>query len=160
MNRNVQLHMPSDREVLMIRHFSASAKNLFRAYTDPDILKRWMNGPEGWSLEVCEIDLRVGGRFRYEWRAARGEIMGMGGEYREIVEPLRLVTTEIYDEDWTGGETLVTTTFRDENDGAVLTTTILYSSMEARDAALRTGMKEGMEDSFQDLDTYFAGIVS
>ncbi len=152
MNTKTTVTMPNDRELVVTRRFSASAKNVFAAYTRPELVKRWLNGPDGWSLEVCEIDLRVGGRFRYEWRSPEGETMGMGGEYREIAAPARLVTTELYDADWTGGETLVTTHFREDGDGTAVATTIRYSSREARDRALETGMTDGMEATYRALD--------
>lgn len=143
---------PSEREVMVTRRFAASVESLFAAYTRPELVKRWLNGPTGWALEVCDIDLRVGGQFRYEWHHTDGETMGMRGEYKEIVVPSRLVTTELFDEDWTGGETTVTTTFREEGDGATVRTRILYSSREARDGALQTDMADGMEASFSTLE--------
>ena len=149
--------MPSDREVTVTRRFSATAENVFAAYTKPELVTRWLSGPEGWRLAVCDIDLRVGGRFRYEWRHTSGEGMGMGGEYREIEQSVRLITTELFDADWTGGETVVTTLFRREVDGTVVTMTILYSSREARDGALATGMADGMEASYRALDEALGG---
>lgn len=148
---------PSDREVAVTRRFSAAAESVFAAYTRPELVKRWLAGPEGWSLVVCDIDLRVGGLFRYEWRHTSGEEMGMSGEYRTVEEPVRLVTTELYDADWTGGETVVTTLFLQEVDGTLVTTTILYSSKKARDGALSTGMADGLEASFRVLDEVVGG---
>jgi uncharacterized protein YndB with AHSA1/START domain len=125
---------------------------LFAAYTKPELVKRWLNGPNGWRLKVCDIDLRVGGTFRYEWENSAGDVMGMGGEFIEIRAPVRLVTTEKYDADWTGGETRVTTVFQEDDDGTTVTTTIRYSSPEARDGALATGMTGGMEGSYLALE--------
>ena len=152
MTHETTVTMPSDREIAIERRVSASVESVFVAYTDPELVKRWLGGPEGWSLDVCEIDLRVGGRFRYEWRHANGEEMGMDGEYRAIEEPTKLVTTELFDADWTEGETLVTTHFREDERGTTISTTIRYSSKAARDGALETGMTEGMEASFQALE--------
>jgi uncharacterized protein YndB with AHSA1/START domain len=103
-----------------------------------------MLGPPGWTMPVCEIDLRVGGAFRYVWRDQDGNDMGMGGVYREIVPPERVVHNETFDEDWTGGETLVTTLLTEEAGKTTVAITVLYASREARDGALSTGMPEGM----------------
>ena len=101
---NLKVTMHSDREIVMTRDFDAPRSLVFEAYTKPELLKRWLFGPDGWSFAVCEIDLKVGGKYRYVWRHSDGPEMGMGGVYREIVPPERLVCTELFDEDWTGGE--------------------------------------------------------
>src|SRR6185503_3862502 len=125
---------PSDREVQAIRLFNAPRELVFKALTTPDLLMRWMHGPNGWTLAVCEVDLRVGGAFRYVWRKANGREMGMGGIFREIVPPARIVHAEQFDEDWTGGETVVTTTLTEHAATTTLTVTVLYVSKAARDA--------------------------
>ena len=90
---------PSEREIVMTRVFDAPRQLLFEAHTKPDLVKRWLLGPPGWSMPVCEIDLRVGGKFRYVWRRDNdGTQMGMGGVYREIEAPERIVNTEKFDE--------------------------------------------------------------
>ena len=144
----LQVTTPTEREIVLTRAFDAPRRLVFDALTEPELLKRWLLGPPGWSLEVCEIDLRVGGAFRYVWRNADGTDMGMGGIYREIVPPDRIVHTELYDEDWTGGETLVTTVLTEQDGRTILTTTVRYASGEARDAALRSGMEEGLGASY------------
>src|SRR5882724_8242512 len=92
---------PSDREIVMTRDFSAPPHLVFDAYTKPELLKKWLLGPPGWTMPVCEIDLRVDGRYRYVWRNSDGTEMGMGGVFREIVQPGRGVCTQLFDEDWT-----------------------------------------------------------
>lgn len=146
----------SDREIVMTRRFHAPRALVFDALTKPEILKRWLNGPEGWSLPVCEIDLRVGGAFRYVWRGPDGTEMGMSGVFREIAPPARMVHTELFDEDWTGGETLVTTELEESDGGTTLTTTVLYASQEGRDGALKSGMEQGLGESYDTLDDLFA----
>jgi uncharacterized protein YndB with AHSA1/START domain len=141
----VTLTMPSDREVQVTRAFNAPRPLVFRALTTPDLLKRWMHGPNGWTLAVCEIDLRPGGAFRYVWRKANGREMGMSGTFQEIVPPERLVHAEAFDDDWTGGETMVTTTLAERGATTLLTVTVLYTSKAARDAALETNFVTGME---------------
>jgi uncharacterized protein YndB with AHSA1/START domain len=110
-------------------------------------------------MELCEVDLRVGGRYRYEWNGPDGELMAVGGEFREVDPPSRLVTTELFDEDWTGGETLVTADFIDQAGQTRLEMTILYSSREARDGALASGMTEGMEMGYAGLDELLPSLA-
>ena len=146
--RTVTLTLPTDREVRVTRRFDAPRALVFRALTTPDILKRWLLGPDGWALEVCTIDLRVGGAFRYVWRKPSGREMGMGGVYRTIEPPKRLIYTELFDDDWTGGETVVTTTLDEDRGVTTLTSTILFASKAARDAARETGFADGMEQAY------------
>lgn len=143
---------PSDREISMTRIFNAPRRLVFEAYTKPHLLSRWLLGPEGWTMPVCEIDLAVGGRYRYVWRHKDGREMAMGGVYREIVVPERLVTTELFDEDWTGGETLSTLVLVEQGGMTTMTTTVVYASQQARDGALRSGMTDGLEAGYSRLD--------
>ena len=108
----------------MTRDFDAPRSLVFEAYTKPELLKRWLFGPDGWSFAVCEIDLKVGGKYRYVWRHEDGREMGMGGVYREIVPPERLVCTELFDEDWTGGEALGTIVLTEKDGKTTLTQTM------------------------------------
>ena len=75
----LQVSLPSDTEILMTRVFDAPRRLVFAALTQADLLRRWFNGPPGWRLDVCEIDARVGGKYRYVWAGSNGEVMGMGG---------------------------------------------------------------------------------
>src|SRR2546422_8615580 len=93
-----------EREIVMTRIFNATCDLVFEALTKPELVKRWLLGPPGWSMPVCEIDLRVGGSYRYVWRRDNGEEMGMRGVYREVTPPERLVTTEAFDTPWYPGE--------------------------------------------------------
>jgi uncharacterized protein YndB with AHSA1/START domain len=146
-----------EREILITRAFDAPRAFVFDAHTKPELVRRWLLGPPGWTMPVCEIDLRVGGHFRYVWRNAEGRDMGMGGVYREIVRPERIVSTEVFDEDWTGGETVNTLTFAEQAGRTTMTNIVLYSSAEARDGALKSGMTEGMEAGYGLLDKMLAG---
>lgn len=147
----LEVTTPSDREVRMTRVFDAPRALVFRAFTEPKLVKRWLLGPPGWTMPVCEIDPRPGGAMRYEWRGPSGESMGMSGTFREVAPPERLVHTELFDEDWTGGETVVTTLFVESGGTTTVTVTVLYVSREARDAAIATGMARGMEQSYERL---------
>ncbi|MGH9759488.1 MAG: SRPBCC family protein, partial [Blastocatellia bacterium] len=129
---------PTDREILMTRVFDAPRHLVFEAMTKPELLKRWFHGPPGWSLEVCEVDLRVGGAYRYVWRNVDGSEMGMGGVYREVLPPERIVATEKFDEAWYPGEAVGTMTLLEQLGRTTLTTRVRYESNEIRDAVLKT----------------------
>jgi uncharacterized protein YndB with AHSA1/START domain len=141
---------PTDREVVITRVVNAPRRLVFDAWTKPEHLKQWLTGWEGWSLPVCEIDLRPGGKWRYVWRNADGAEMEMAGDYREVVPPERLVTTERWGPEWP--ETLNTVVLTEQDRQTTITLTVTYPSKEARDAALATGMKEGMDVSYARLD--------
>lgn len=148
----MQLTLPNDREILVERRFEAPRELVFRALTEPELLKQWMWGPEEWRLLNCTIDLKVGGKLRYEWGKPGGPVMGLSGVFREIQRPGRLVHTELFDEDWTGGETVVTTLLAEKAGQTVMTMTVRYASKEARDGALQTPMEEGMAQTYDRLD--------
>jgi uncharacterized protein YndB with AHSA1/START domain len=143
---------PSDREAVITRVVDAPRGMVFDAHTKPELVQRWLLGPPGWTMPVCEIDLRVGGKYRYEWRDAGGRSMGMGGTFTEIVRPSRIVATQLFDQDWTGGETIVSTDIVEKDGKCTIRTTVRYASREARDAALQTGMTSGMEMGYARLD--------
>jgi uncharacterized protein YndB with AHSA1/START domain len=143
---------PSDREIVISRAFDAPRALVFDCHTKPELVCRWLLGPPGWSMPVCDIDLRVGGKYRYVWRNDDGREMGMGGVFHEIAPPECIVTTELFDEDWTGGEARNVTVFTEADRRTTMTMTIAYSSREARDGALATGMTGGMEQSYQRLE--------
>ncbi len=145
-----------DREIVIRRDFAAPRHLVFDAYTKPELVRRWLLGPPGWTMPVCEIDLRVGGKYRYEWRNQKGGAMAMGGVHREIVVPERLTATQIFDDDWTGGETIGTIVLAEAAGGTALTQTILYASAAARAAALATPMADGMEAGFMNLERLLA----
>jgi uncharacterized protein YndB with AHSA1/START domain len=110
-------------------------------------------------MPVCDIDLRVGGRYRYVWRRDRdGTEMGMGGVYREIVVPERIVSTERFDEAWYPGEGVGTVVLVERGGKTILTQTMLYESREARDAALRSGMETGVKASYDRLAALLASM--
>jgi uncharacterized protein YndB with AHSA1/START domain len=150
--RKVQVTAPSEREIVMTRVFGAPRHLVFDAWTNPELLKQWLLGPPGWTMPVCEIDLRVGGRYRYVWRGPDGTEMGMGGVHREVVVPERIVNTQLFDQDWTGGKTVGTLVLVERDGKTTVTNSVLYSSKEARDAALLTGMADGVGMEYERLD--------
>ena len=147
----LKLTVGSDRELVMTRVFNAPRRLVFEAMTKPELVKQWLLGPPGWSMPVCEIDLRVGGKYRYVWRNADGREMGMGGVYREIVRPERLVATEKFDESWYPGEALDTSVLVEQDGRTTLTTTVQYESREVRDAVMKSPMESGVAASYDRL---------
>jgi len=143
---------PSEREVAMTRVFDAPRRLVFDAWTSPEHVPHWMLGPEGWTMPVCEINLRPGGAWRFVWRRSNGTEMEMNGVYREIKPPERLVSTENWGADWP--ETLNTVVLSEKDGKTTMTLTVLYPSKEAREAALKTGMKDGASQSFDRLAEY------
>jgi uncharacterized protein YndB with AHSA1/START domain len=155
----LQITTPSNREIAMTRVFDAPRRLVYDAFTKPELVKQWLLGPPGWSMPVCEIDLRVGGAYRFVWRNTKGKEMGMGGVYREIVPQERLVSTEVFDEAWYPGESLITTTLIEQGGKTTLTSTILYVSQEARDGVLKSGMESGVAASYDRLAELLVSIA-
>jgi uncharacterized protein YndB with AHSA1/START domain len=152
-----QATLPSDHEVKVTRQFAAPRALVYEAYTTPSLVQRWLLGPPGWTMPVCEMDVRVGGKFRWRWRSDRdGKEFGFYGEYREVSPPHRIVNTSFFDPGEVGGDmgngAVTTVELTEENGVTTLVTLMNYGSKEARDAAVSTGMTDGMEQSYQRLD--------
>jgi uncharacterized protein YndB with AHSA1/START domain len=147
---------PSDREIAMTRAFDAPRRLVFDAWTKPELLKRWLGVFGGWSMDACEVDLKVGGRYRFVWRGPDGSKMAMGGVYREVVPGERLVATETFDDPWYGGEAVGTTVFVEQGGKTTVTTTVRYASREVRDAVLKSPMESGVAKSYDALDQVLA----
>ena len=142
-----------ERELVMRRTFDAPRHLVFDAFSKPELVRQWLLGPPGWSMPVCEIDFRVGGKYRYVWRHDRnGNEMGMGGVYREIVTPERIVNTETFDEPWYPGEAVGTLVLTEETGKTKVTQTVLYASREARDGVLQSPMESGVAASYDRLE--------
>ena len=157
--RTMELTTRGNREIVMTRVFDAPRHLVFEALTKPELVKRWLLGPDGWSMPVCEIDLRVGGSYRYVWRRDRDGIeMGMGGVYREIAAPERIVATEKFDESWYPGEAVGTFSLIEQGGKTTLTQTVLYESREAREAVLKSGMQSGVDASYNRLAELLAAL--
>jgi uncharacterized protein YndB with AHSA1/START domain len=147
---------PSDTEVVMTRVFDAPRHLVFDAWTKPEHIPHWMLGPEGWTMPVCEVDLRPGGEWHFVWRQGDGAEMEMRGVYHEVDPPARIVNTESWGGNWP--DTLNTMELTEENGLTRVTMTIRYPSKEARDAAIQTGMKEGATASFDRLEALLARL--
>jgi uncharacterized protein YndB with AHSA1/START domain len=155
----LQVSTPSDREVAMTRVFDAPRRLVFDAFTKPELIKRWLGVREGWTMSVCEVDLTVGGAYRYEWRGPKGEDLGMGGVYREITRPDRIVCTERFDAPFDQGEAIDTTVWMEQDGKTTVTITVLAPSREVRDAVLKSGMTTGVEQGYETLDRVLASIA-
>jgi uncharacterized protein YndB with AHSA1/START domain len=147
-----------DREIVMTRVFEAPRTLVFEAFTKPELVRQWLLGPPGWSMPVCEIDLRVGGRYRYVWRNVNGNEMGMGGVYREILAPEKVVATEKFDQSWYPGEAVGTILLVEQGGRTTLTQTVLYESREARDVVLTSPMESGVAAGYDRLEELLASI--
>ena len=153
----LRISASGEREIVIKRVFDAPRQLIFEAYTKPELVVRWLLGPPGWSMPVCEIDLRPGGRYRYVWRNDEdGTTMGMGGVYREVVPPARLVCTEEFDEAWYPGGAVCAIELVEDGGRTTLTQTMLYASRGARDGVLKSPMERGLKASFDRL----AGLMS
>jgi uncharacterized protein YndB with AHSA1/START domain len=142
----------SDREIVITRAFAAPRRLVFEAFRKPELVRQWLLGPPDWAMPVCEIDFRVGGRYRYVWRHANGNEMGMGGVYREIVAPERIVATEKFDQPWYPGEAVGTVVLTEQGGKTTLTQTIVYESQEARDLVIKSPMGHGLAASYDRLE--------
>jgi uncharacterized protein YndB with AHSA1/START domain len=148
---------PSELEVVMTRVFDAPRSMVFEAFSKPELLKQWF-GPRGWSLAVCEVDLRVGGGFRFVLEGPDGKKMGMRGVYKEIAPPERSVHMESFDD--YPGESRVTAVFVEEGGKTTMTVTVLYESKFVRDAVLQSGMEHGAAETYDRLAEMLAGTLS
>jgi len=154
---NITAH--GNREILVTRLFDAPRRLVFDAYTKAELIKQWLLGPDGWSMPVCKVDLRVGGKYRYVWKSdADGREMGMGGIYREVVPPERIVVTEVFDEAWYPGDAVDTIVLVENAGQTTLTQTIRYNSPETRDAVLKSPMQKGMAASYDRLDKFVPSL--
>jgi len=147
---------PSDREIVMTRVVNAPRRLVWDAWTKPEHLPHWMLGPAGWTMPVCEIDLRPGGAWHFLWRKSDGSELEMRGAYKEIAPPERLVSTESWGGDWP--ETLNTLVLTEKDGKTTISQTVLYPSKDARDAATKTGMKDGVSESYDRLAEYLGTL--
>jgi len=146
---------PSDTEILIERDFDAPRHLVYRAYTEPDLVRRWWPGERG-RMETCEIDLRVGGRWRFVNRHPKGEA-AFHGEYREITPYSRLVFTEIFEE-FPDTVSVVTSEFVEEGGKTRFTAKVRYPSLEVRDMVIASGMSRGAGISYDRLEDLVARL--
>jgi uncharacterized protein YndB with AHSA1/START domain len=143
-----------DTDIVITRSFDAPRKHVFKAYTEPALIRRWMTGPPGWIVSVCEVDLKVGGRYRWGWKSDKdGMEMEATGVYKEITAPAKVVCTETFNPAWYAGEMVGSIDLAERGKGTFLTQTLRYASREAREMVLKSGMDQGLAYSYDNLAT-------
>ena len=155
-SRKATVRLPTDEQILITRDFDAPQELVFRAFTTPELVRRWWHAKRG-EVTTCEIDLRVGGKWRYVMVTEDGTEVAFHGDYREIVPNERIVSTEFYEgvpegvseEDAT---TVNTATFAEADGKTTLTILVQAPSKAARDAIIESGMEDGLQDALQLLD--------
>lgn len=154
---SADVSMPTESTVRVRRSFRAPRALVYRAHTEPELVRRWMLGPPGWTMPVCEMDVRVGGKYLWRWRSEEdGKEFGFHGEFTEVDAPSRLAHTEFFDPGDVGGDmgegSVIRDTFEEHDGVTTLTVLMDFHTKAARDAAVATGMTDGMEQSFKLLD--------
>jgi len=153
----LQVTTPTERELCLTRVFVAPRHLVFAALSKPELVSRWMGGLPGWTMTECEIDFRVGGKYRYAWRHESGAEMGLGGEYLEISPPDRTVHTEKFDQAWYEGGAVITTVLTEVDGRTTMVGTVRYDSQEIRDHVLQTPMEQGVGVSYDRLEDVVTG---
>ena len=145
--------LPTDEQILITREFAAPRHLVYKAWTTPELVKRWWHAKRG-TMTVAEIDLRVGGKWRYAMVTEGGFEVGFHGEFREVVPNERLVSTEVYEgiPDAEEHAALNTLTLTETNDGTILTVLVEHPTKEGRDAHIDSGMEPGMQDAMDLLE--------
>jgi uncharacterized protein YndB with AHSA1/START domain len=152
-SRKATVTLPSEREILITREFDAPRHLVYKAWTTPELVKRWWSGHRG-EVKSVEIDLRVGGRWRYVMVANGGFEVAFHGEYREIVPDQRIVTTEVYElpEAPEGEGALNIVTFTEADGRTTLTLLVQTASRQDRDAIIDSGMEVGLQEQMELLE--------
>ena len=158
-----QVSLPSDTDVRVTRDFAAPRTLVWDAHTKPELVRRWMLGPPGWSMPVCDMDVRPGGKYVWRWRSdENGAEFGFHGDYREVEAPAKTVHAEYYDPGDVGGAmdisqpAIIHTMFTEANGITTLEMIMKFATRDIRDAAVSTGMTDGMEMGYERLDALFA----
>lgn len=163
MHKPLSVTLPNDREVRVLRSLNAPRKHVWDAFTKPELIRRWMLGPPGWTMPVCEMDVRVGGAYRWRWRSREdGKEFGFVGNFLEVEPPAKLVHEEHFDPGDVGGPmsiepAIVTTTFDEAGGVTTISVSIVFASKDSRDGAISTGMTDGMEMSYAGLERILTG---
>ena len=159
MKNEMKLLTSGDRDIIVTRSFDAPRQLIWDAHTKPELIKRWLSGPPGWTMSVCEMDLSIGGKYRWVWQGPDKVEMGMGGVHKEVVPPERIVNTQRFDQDWTGGEAIGTLVLTEQGGKTLLTNTVRYASKDARDGCLKTPMDQGMAMGYDRLEEFLSTIT-
>ena len=146
------LKTEGDKYVIVTRRFAAPPKAVYRAHTEPELLRKWLLGPDGWTMPVCINDPRPDGRIRYEWSDGKGNGFYLTGEYVELQPYSRIVHVERMHLPAPTPDNRVETRFEPDGDGTLMTMRMTLPNAETRDAMLATGMESGMETSYERLE--------
>lgn len=158
-NGTAKVTLPTDEQILITREFAAPKHLVYKAITTPELVKRWWNAKRG-EVTIAEIDLRVGGTWRYVMVTPDGLEVGFHGEYREIVPNERIVSTEVYEGALGDGEGSVNTVTLTEADGrTTMTVLVEYPSKEIRDMVIESGMEAGMQDAYDLLEEVAVSLI-
>jgi uncharacterized protein YndB with AHSA1/START domain len=149
-NGTARVTLPAEDQILIEREFAAPAFLLWRAITEPDLVRRWWHANRG-EVTVCEIDLRVGGKWRYAMRPFRGDEFAFHGEFLEIVPNEKIIQTETF-EPFPDATATNTMTLSEKNGVTHLRTLVQHKTPEARDMHINSGMEPGMQDAFDLLE--------
>ena len=156
-NSDLKVEARGDTELVISRTFNAPVEMVFDTHTKPELVRQWLLGPDGWAMPVCEIDLRVGGYYRYVWKKEKtGDEMGMGGEFKEVAKPIKYVATEKFDQSWYPGGAISTTTFSERDGKTAFQNVMKYDTPEAREAVLASPMEDGISAGYDRLDALLA----
>ena len=142
---------PGDRQIVVVRRFDAQRDLVWLCYSKPELLRRWYGMPD-WTTHICDIDFRIGGKWRLGQRSPDGYELASQGLYTGIAAPERIEQTEYYDDNWTQGGTVNVLTLTEQDGITTATMTITFTSPEARAAAAASPMAVGMEIGFRRLD--------
>jgi uncharacterized protein YndB with AHSA1/START domain len=149
-NRSAEVTLPADKQILITREFDAPKELVYKAYTTPELVRRWWHANRG-EMKVCDIDLRVGGGWRFVMDAPNFGEVAFHGEYREIVPNEKLVATEVF-EPYPDAEALDTLTLSEQDGRTLLTLLVEHGTKEARDAHVESGMEDGLQDALDLLE--------
>lgn len=155
-DKKMKVVLETDTTVVITRHIPAPVELAFDVWTQCKHLQNWMFGPPGWTMPVCEMELKPGGKYRWGWAQEGSATMEITGTFSEVDRPHKVVSTEAWGGEW--AETVNTMTFTPDGDGTMFKLVLAYPSKAARDAALETGMNEGMQSGFESLDSHLAKL--
>lgn len=149
-SRSAVVTLPEDKQILITREFDAPKEFVYRAYTEPDLVRQWWHANRG-EMTVCDIDLRVGGQWRYAMDVPGFGEVGFHGEYKEIVTNERLVSTEVF-EGAPDSPALDTLTLAEQDGRTTMTILVEHKDKQSRDMHIESGMEDGLQDAFDRLE--------
>lgn len=153
----LELKTEGDRHVLVTRRFAAPPQAVFRAHTEPELLRKWLLGPDGWTMPVCISEPQPGGKIRFEWSDGRGGGFSLTGEYLEVEPHQRLLHVERMHLPDPTPDNHVEQRFEPDGEGTLLRMRMTLPDAATRDQMLATGMEHGMEASYKRLESTLAG---